>query len=128
MIYSHTDDELYVNLFIPSKLNWKDKRTEIVQINNYPYEAKTEIKVNPRRRTSFTLKLRYPEWSEEGTVKVKVNGKEHPATNKDGYISIDRKWRKGDSVIMEMPMSIKVEQMPDNSNYYSFSYGPIENE
>ena len=125
MIYSHTDDELYVNLFIPSKLNWKDKRTEIVQINNYPYEAKTEIKVNPRRRTSFTLKLRYPEWAEQGTVKVKVNGKEHPATEKDGYISIDRKWRKGDNVVMEMPMSIRVEQMPDNSNYYSFSYGPI---
>ncbi len=125
MIYSHTDDELYVNLFIPSQLNWEDKRTEIVQINNFPYEAKTEIKVNPRRRTSFILKLRYPEWAEEGTVKVKVNGKEHPATEKDGYISIDRKWRKGDNVIIEMPMSIKVEQMPDNSNYYSFSYGPV---
>ena len=125
MIYSHTDNELYVNLFIPSELKWEEKNTEIVQVNNFPYEPKTEIKINPKRSINFNLKIRYPEWSEKGSVRIKVNGKELPVTEKDGYISIDRKWKKGDQVTVEMPMRIMVEQLPDNSNYYSFKYGPV---
>lgn len=125
IIYSHTNDELYVNLFIPSELQWKEKRTKIVQKNNFPYENKTEITINPDRKIDFTLKLRYPSWVEKGSLVVKVNNREIDVDEKDGYVSINRKWEKGDKVLMEMPMTLKVEQLPDNSNYYSFLYGPI---
>ncbi|MEA4918205.1 beta-L-arabinofuranosidase domain-containing protein [Proteiniphilum sp.] len=125
MIYAHANNQLYVNLFIASSLQWRAQDTEIIQENNFPYEAKTEITVNPRKRKRLTLWLRYPGWAGEGSVKVTVNGKVYPVLNKNGYIPIDRKWKKGDKVVMEMPMSLRTEQLPDGSGYYSFLYGPV---
>lgn len=126
MIYAHTDNELYVNLFIPSRLNWKEKKTEIIQENSFPDEAKTQLIINPEKTAAFTLKLRYPTWVKKWELKVSVNGKDYPVSQDPAsYISIDRKWKKGDKVVMEMPMRITVEQLPDKSNYYSIFYGPV---
>lgn len=125
-IYAHTDNELYVNLFIPSRLNWKEKKTEIIQKNSFPDEAKTQLIINPEKTAAFTLKLRYPAWVKKWGLKVSVNGKDYPVSQDPAsYISIDRKWKKGDKVVMEMPMRITVEQLPDKSNYYSIFYGPV---
>lgn len=126
MIYAHTDNELYVNLFIPSRLNWKEKKTEIIQENSFPDEAKTQLIINPEKTAAFTLKLRYPVWVKKWGLKVSVNGKDYPVSQDPAsYISIDRKWKKGDKVVVEMPMRITVEQLPDKSNYYSIFYGPV---
>ena len=125
MIYAHTNNELYVNLYIASTLQWKEKETDIIQENNFPTEAETRITVNPRRKKEFTLQLRHPEWVEAGALKIWVNGKEYPAVSKNGYIPVSRKWKKGDQVVMQMPMQVRAEQLPDHTNYYSFSYGPI---
>ncbi len=125
MIYAHTDDALYVNLFIPSSLNWKEKNVEIIQDNKFPDESKTEITVNPKKKSVFTVYVRYPSWVEKGTMKIRLNGKTYSASEKDGYISIKRTWQKGDHISVELPMTIVAEQLPDKSNYYSFRYGPI---
>ncbi len=126
MIYSHKDNELYVNLFIPSKLSWKEKQIEIIQENRFPDDDKTTITVNPKKKITFTLKLRDPSWVKENTLRVSVNGENYPAMRSDdGFIAINRQWKKGDKVVMEMPMTIRVEQMPDKSNYYTYFYGPI---
>lgn len=125
MIYAHTENELYINLFIPSSLHWKEQDTEIIQENNFPYEANTRFTVNPRKTKQFTLQLRYPEWVAGGEVKITVNGKPYPVEKMNGYIPINRKWKKGDNVVMDMPMTVRAEQLPDKSGYYAFSYGPV---
>lgn len=125
MIYAHTSDALYVNLFIPSSLNWKEKNVEIVQDNKFPDESKTEITVNPKKKSEFTVHVRYPSWVEKGTMKIRLNGKTYAGVEKDGYIGIKRTWQKGDHISVELPMAIVAEQLPDKSNYYSFRYGPI---
>lgn len=125
MIYAHTDNDLYVNLFIPSSLNWKEKNVEIIQENKFPDESKTEIIVNPKKKNEFTMYVRYPSWVEKGAMTINLNGKIYPAYEKDGYITIKRTWKRGDRISIELPMSIAAEQLPDKSNYYSFRYGPI---
>lgn len=126
MIYAHTDNELYVNLFIPSHLNWQEKKVEIIQENSFPDKAQTKLIVNPENSIAFTLNLRYPAWVTKGELRVTLNGKDYPFSESSaGYVSISRKWKKGDTVIMDMPMHITVEQLPDRSNYYSILYGPI---
>lgn len=125
MIYAHTADELYVNLFIPSQLQWREQQTEVIQENNFPAESGTRITVNPRGKKEFTLRLRYPEWVEAGALKIRVNGKAVPAIPKDGYIPVSRRWQKGDKVEVELPMQIRTEQLPDHAHYYSFLYGPL---
>src|SRR5690606_8349866 len=62
MIYAHKHDELYVNLFIPSRLNWREKGVEIIQDNTFPKEAYTTLKINTQRKRAFTLYLRKPTW------------------------------------------------------------------
>ena len=125
MIYAQSGDNLYVNLFIPSKLNWKEKNTEIIQENNFPAEAQTQLAIQPKKRTRFTLKIRFPEWVSNQQPEVILNGKPFPALVTDGFISINRKWKKNDKIIVKLPMQVVAEQIPDKSNYYSFLYGPI---
>ncbi|NDV68549.1 glycoside hydrolase family 127 protein [Dysgonomonas sp. 25] len=126
MIYAHTDNELFVNLFIPSQLTWGKKKVVIVQENNFPDKPETELTINPEKTTEFTLQLRYPAWVSKGELRISINGKEYPVSeNSAGYVSIHRKWKKGDKIVMKMPMKISTEQLPDHSNYYSIMYGPL---
>lgn len=126
MIYARTADELFVNLFIPSRLKWNEKKTEIVQENNFPDEAATTLTILPEKKTAFTLQIRYPDWIGSDRLAITVNGEEIPASEgRNGYISIDRVWENGDEVRVELPMHLRAEQLPDRSNYYSFLYGPI---
>jgi DUF1680 family protein len=125
MIYAHTDKDLYVNLFIPSRLNWAEKEVEIIQENLFPDEPNTTLIINPKKARNFTLKLRYPSWVQQGTVKVLLNGKSQTVAEENGYISINRTWKEGDKIVLEVPMHITAEQLPDKSNYYSFQYGPV---
>jgi hypothetical protein len=57
---------------------------------------------------------------------VKVNGKAVKINAQPGsYVSIDRTWKKGDRVDVSLPMTMRLEQMPDKSNYYAVLYGPV---
>lgn len=82
--------------------------------------------INPSKRIKFTLQVRYPDWVNEGEIKIYINGKKQVVSkSRTGYIPLEREWRKGDQVEIELPMHIRVQQLPDKSNYYSFLYGPI---
>lgn len=124
-IYTHSGDSLFVNLFIASELNWKKKDISIRQETNFPYEEKTKIIVN-KGSSSFKLMLRYPKWVNKGALKVSVNGKAISySTNPSSYICIDRKWKKGDIIEMELPMRNTIEHLPNVSSYIAFMHGPI---
>ena len=75
-IYTHdtADNALYVNLFIPSELNWKEKKIKIVQETDFPNEEGTTLTVNPSKATQFKLLIRYPSWVEQGKMQVVCNG------------------------------------------------------
>ncbi len=126
MIYHHAGDDLYVNLFIPSVLNWSAKGVELVQENAFPEEERTAFTINSGRPETFTLKLRYPGWVAPGEAKVWVNGEPWEITTGPGaYITLDRTWQKGDRVEYLLPMRTTVEQLPDHSAFFSILHGPV---
>lgn len=126
IIYAHTDNELYINLFIPSRLNWKDKGITLAQETRFPDEEEVRIQIEESKNKAFTLKLRYPDWVESGKLTVTINGKSQQVNVVPGsYINLERKWKKGDNIVVTLPMKLKMEQLPDKSSYYSFMYGPI---
>ncbi len=126
LIYAHSHDELYVNLFIASAVRWQDKGVVLTQQTKFPDEPKTTFRIDAAKPTYFTLKLRYPAWVKEGSLKLTLNGEAQSVDAKPGeYIALKRTWKKGDTVEMEMPMHLEAEQLPDGKNYYSFRYGPI---
>ncbi|WP_321286786.1 glycoside hydrolase family 127 protein [uncultured Sunxiuqinia sp.] len=126
MIYAYDDDDLYVNLFIPSKLNWEDKQVEVIQQTNFPDEATTQLTVNPKSKQEFTLNIRYPSWVREGELSITINGEEFDfVAQPETYVTINRTWKKGDVVEVKMPMHTHVEQLPDGEAYYTILHGPI---
>lgn len=126
MIYAYDSEALYVNLFIPSTVTWKEKATTIIQKNNFPESAETTLTVNPKKKTAFSIKLRCPEWVEVEKVKLFVNGKLFASVVDDnGYFTIARKWKKGDIVTLQLPMHLAAQQLPDHSDYYAYTYGPV---
>ena len=123
-IYAHRGDSLYVNLFIPSTLDWRERGVTIRQSNRFPDEASSSITVKGNK--TFTLKIRYPEWVEPGALRIAVNGKPFAASvGADRYVSVRRQWRDGDKVDIGLPMKTRLEQMPDKSNYYAVLHGPV---
>ncbi|MCE9678509.1 glycoside hydrolase family 127 protein [Shewanella sp. AS1] len=128
MIYAEDDDQLFVNLFIDSKLNWQAKRVKLKQTTLFPDADTSEIEILsiPASSAKFGLNLRYPTWVNAGELKVTVNGKAWIITAKPGeYVQLERQWQAGDKVTITLPMKISLEQMPDKSAYYSVLYGPI---
>ncbi|PHQ30547.1 beta-L-arabinofuranosidase domain-containing protein [Leeuwenhoekiella nanhaiensis] len=126
LIYAKAEDKLYVNLFIPSEVKWEEKQASLKQETRFPEANFTELIWQSRKKTKATLMLRYPEWVAAGALKVYVNGKLQELEAKPGsYIALERKWKNGDRIRMEMPMHLSLEQIPDESGYVSVKYGPL---
>lgn len=123
-VYTHAGDSLWVNLFLPSELNWKDKDLVITQTNNFPVEEGTKIAIKTGAPQKFTINLRHPQWCKNPVVKVngtKVNVKSSPSS----YIALNREWNDGDVVEMSLPMEMRLEELNYLPNYVSIMRGPI---
>jgi hypothetical protein len=124
-IYFHNDSTLYVNLFIPSELNWKEKGLRIRQTTNFPDEDVTHLEIQCQKPVQFALKVRYPYWAQSG-MSVKVNGTLQAIhAQPQSYVTIERKWDDGDKVEIRLPMNLRMESMPDDSSVVALLYGPI---
>ena len=123
-IYFHNDKGVFVNLFIPSVLSWKEKNVEITQFTDFPYEDEVHFKIATEEPSQFTVYLRHPSWSKN--VDVKINGKKlRVRTNSNGYIEIDRTWKSGDEIFVKYHMDLHWEYTPDNKNIAALLYGPV---
>ncbi|GAA4397743.1 glycoside hydrolase family 127 protein [Nibrella viscosa] len=124
LIYSHSVNDLFVNLFIPSTLTWKEKGIRLTQRTNFPYENQTELVVEQIKPQVFSVEIRYPKWAEN--MEVLVNGKAQVVDGKpSGYVAISRRWKAGDRVTVRFKTATRLEQLPDGSNWAAFVHGPI---
>lgn len=124
-IYSHTNDSLFVNLFIASQLNWKEKGIKIEQQTAFPFEEKTKLIITAGA-AHFKLLVRYPSWVNKGALKIFVNGKTVIYTAlPSSYIAIDRSWKKGDLIQVLLPMHNSIEHLPNAPEYIAIMHGPI---
>ncbi|HLK69480.1 MAG TPA: beta-L-arabinofuranosidase domain-containing protein [Bryobacteraceae bacterium] len=123
-IYWHDDKGVYVNLFIPSELNWAEKGIKLRQENQFPEKQSTSFVITANAPTPMALRLRIPEWLNGGTVKI--NGKPLEVSATPGsYLTINRTWHSKDRVEMDLPMQLRVETMPDDPKTQAFLYGPL---
>lgn len=146
LIYSKTKSTLYVNLYTANNASIKLDKSEfeISQKTNYPWDGKVEISVNPKIKSEFILKLRIPGWAKnqvlpgdlysyktisKATTILSINGNEIGYKVENGYISINRKWNKGDKILLNFPIEVKEvktnEKVTENIGKVSLEYGPI---
>jgi uncharacterized protein len=130
-VYAQKDNNVYVNLFVNSNATLKvhGKPVSIVQQNNYPWEGGLKFVVAPKSTTAFNMQIRIPGWAQNQAmpsnlysfadapgekVEIKVNGQPVDYTNEKGYAQINRKWKKGDVVEVNLPMEVRKVVAKDN--------------
>ena len=116
------DDALYVNLFVASELNWKERKMVLRQQTAFPYAETSNIEVT-KGKGVFTLKIRKPLWCDNFTVKGV--GFIVDSYEENGFVCIKRKWKKGDKVEISMPMHAYIKPMINVPQYVAIMYGPI---
>ncbi|HEY0074862.1 MAG TPA: beta-L-arabinofuranosidase domain-containing protein [Abditibacteriaceae bacterium] len=122
-IYFQGGNNLWVNLFIPSQLNWKDKGLTLRQETAYPDNGKVQLTFGGQSQ-NLALRLRIPQWLSH-TPTVEVNGKKQPFQTENGYALLTRTWKAGDKITYWLPLQLRQEAMPDNPKRIALFYGPV---
>jgi DUF1680 family protein len=126
-VYASDDSTLYVNLYVAgtATLSLGDGPVTLTQQTRYPWDGNVKLTVSPTREQPFQLRLRIPGWCKDRRtpgglyrcvagdrrgpeVTLKVNGEAVDTGRLDkGYARIDRRWKPGDVVELDLPMLIR---------------------
>jgi len=124
-IYFHDADGVFVNLFAPSTLNWKERGVRLVQETTFPESSSMTFTVHTGKPASFALRIRVPYWA-TGENRALLNGKVLEGfAEPGGYYVVHRSWRDGDKLAVDLPMSLHVHPMPDDPTLQAVMYGPL---
>lgn len=144
-VYAVKDNQVYVNLYLSNKaeLIVNKKKVVLEQETGYPWNGDIRVKV-AQGNQEFALKLRIPGWvrnevlpsglysyadNQKPTYRIIVNGQETANTLNNGYLSIERKWKKGDVVKIHFDMLPRIvkanEKVVDDKGRVSVERGPI---
>jgi len=123
--YAQKEKDIFVSLFIGStvEMNLPENKVKITQETNYPWDGKIRITIEPENPDQvFTVHVRIPGWVRNKPVEgdlyrylttirdeavLKVNGEKISLKVKDGFADIERKWDKGDTIELELPMPVR---------------------
>ena len=120
-VYAVRDNDVYVNLFMSNTADLKvnNKKISLKQTTGYPWNGDVQIEVTRASSQPMNLRIRIPGWvrnqvlpgnlymyadNKQLSYSVKVNGEEIEGELKDGYLGINRKWKKGDKVEVHLDM------------------------
>jgi hypothetical protein len=146
LIYSKTDDTIFVNLYAANDatVDLKDQAVQVSQETTYPWNGKVKLTLDPEETGEFTMKFRVPGWIRNQVLPsdlyhyanpvdqnstITINGEAIDAVAENGYYTLSREWKAGDVVNLEFPMEVrKVIANPlveENKDKMSLEYGPI---
>jgi DUF1680 family protein len=123
-IYFHDDHSLYVNLFVDSQLEWPEKGIRVKQDTRFPEQQGTALLISATDPLQLTINLRVPYWVQGGSVKI--NGIPLQAfASPSSYLSLNRVWKNGDRIELDLPMGLHAASMPDDETIQAVMYGPV---
>ncbi|MEO8596540.1 MAG: glycoside hydrolase family 127 protein [Candidatus Solibacter sp.] len=123
-IYFHDNAGVWVNLFVPSELDWAEKGLKLRQQTKVPDEGSATLEVTAAKPVECEMRLRVPSWATAG-YRVKVNGKAvEGRAEPSSYFTVKRTWKTGDRVEIEMPMTVRAQATPDDPRVQAYLYGP----
>jgi len=145
-IYAHDGPALYINLFAGSsaEVRIQDRMVRIEQQTRYPWDGRVKMTIDPEPSGRFEICIRIPGWARnqpvpsdlyrymlksDAKVSLKINGKDFAVNTEKGFVRIDRRWRKGDAIELNLPMSIRRvlchEKVTENTGKVALERGPI---
>jgi DUF1680 family protein len=124
-IYFHDDDAVYVNLFVPSTLAWKERGLKLRQTTQFPAAERITFTIENAPTRSTALKIRVPYWATSGG-RVLINGVARTlAIRPCTYVTLSNTWQAGDVVTVDFPMSLHHSIAPDDPQVFAALYGPL---
>lgn len=124
-IYFEDEQDLYVNLYIASQLDWRSQGISLKLETDFPYSEKVTLTIT-EGSASANLRLRVPSWLQEPMTAIVNGDTAHPYTRMEpGYLDIDRTWTAGDVITITLPMSLHQYTSRDDAHKVAFLYGPI---
>lgn len=123
-VYAVKDNQVYVNLFMGNEAELKvgGKKVILHQETRYPWDGHVTLTVDKNAAGMFAMKIRIPGWVRNQVVpsdlytysdgkrpgySVKVNGEAVTSALEQGYFTIERKWKKGDRVELQLDMEVR---------------------
>src|SRR5436305_10409404 len=126
--YYRSPRGIYVNLYVPSRVTWKQggSRVVLTQQTDYPTQSETMIHVEPDREERFVVALRVPAWAGKNSS-VRVNGKAVSVPLTPGsWAQIERTWRKGDHVEVSLDMPLRLVPLDrQHAGLVALMRGPV---
>jgi autotransporter-associated beta strand protein len=124
-IYFHKDDALWVNLYIPSTLNWSEMGMTVQLNSTLPQSGTAQLTIGCTQPTSAKIRLRIPAWIASAPT-VTINGVTQSVTATAGsYVELGRTWANGDVIGLVLPMNLRLDRSMDDSTQASIFYGPV---
>jgi hypothetical protein len=113
LIYFRDPEGPYVNLYTPSTGRWTaadGTRLALVQSGDYANDGHVRLDLRASRDMRFRLRLRVPAWSllDGGQPRLRVNGRAVPVETRLGFATIERRWKDGDRIDLEVPMPVRL--------------------
>lgn len=122
-IYYYDDENLWVNMYIPSHLYWKKKGLQLTQSGIFPKSNGMELTFSLTQEMEFALNLFIPSWAKKTTIRV--NDKIYDYKSPLSYVQLNRRWQDGDKVTIEFEFDFHIKTMPDDKHVVALYYGPI---
>jgi DUF1680 family protein len=124
-VYYQDEDGLIVNQFIASELDWRERAVRLVQETRFPEQAGTRLTIRAAKPVAFALRIRIPWWSTNSN-RARINGKAMAGmAGPGGYLVVERTWKDGDRLELDLPMSLHTAPMPDDAGLQAVMYGPM---
>ncbi|MGA7155478.1 MAG: glycoside hydrolase family 127 protein [Acidobacteriaceae bacterium] len=124
-IYFHNDDTVFVNLFIPSTLHWPERNLRLTQTTKFPMEETATFTINDAPTKPTSIKIRAPYWA-QSAITARINGTpQNVAIDAARYLTIEHPWKSGDILTVDLPMSLHINQAPDDKQVQAAMYGPL---
>jgi hypothetical protein len=128
--YMRRGPGVYVNLYVPSELRWRQSGAAclLTQTTEYPASSESTMVLTLDRPQSFAMLLRIPQWAGPKT-RIAVNGRAVDAALQPGtFARVERTWKSGDRVELEFDMPLRMEPIPYQQiggQQVALMYGPV---
>jgi DUF1680 family protein len=122
-IYWEDGKTLFVNLFIPSSLDWRERGLGVDLDTRFPFGDRVALTVTKAPRGDVPIAIRLPGWTKDPSVEL--NGKATAFERSRGYALLNRKWKAGDKIELTLPMQLHVEPAGNDPGMIAFVHGPV---
>ncbi len=114
--YFHDAGGVYVNLYLPSTVKWtagNGAQVSLSQSGGYPLDGRVTMLVRANRGAEFALRMRIPAWTGADGAAIRVNGQVVTAAVTKGFAVVQRKWKDGDRVELNLPLPMRLEAIDE---------------